>query len=189
MFVSSAPTEQYLDKFALSGSLLLIANIQCSAPLPLAFEIRDEDQSWILCAQAKSSKGVWMDMLYLAISRNANHAPGESDRGVALDGPTAGGSSVLPLHPTGPPLSQDTAPPPYSPFERVNGSFINASFGVSSNNEELMDSARAQSMIRGDSGRATQAGGSTASVSTRSRSKGPSKTEKNIVCLDLALLK
>ncbi|KAJ3225497.1 hypothetical protein HDU81_007910, partial [Chytriomyces hyalinus] len=40
MFASSAPTEQCLEVFKLSESLLMIANIH--VVLPLAFEIRDE---------------------------------------------------------------------------------------------------------------------------------------------------
>ncbi|KAJ3242010.1 hypothetical protein HDU81_008882 [Chytriomyces hyalinus] len=47
MFASSAPTEQCLDVFKLSESLLMIANIQAVVALPLAFEIRDERQSWM----------------------------------------------------------------------------------------------------------------------------------------------
>ncbi|KAJ3246395.1 hypothetical protein HDU77_008980 [Chytriomyces hyalinus] len=103
MFASSAPTEQCLDAFALSESLLMIANIQAAVALPLAFEIRDERQSWILCAQTKTSKSLWMEMIHAVISKLPNQTHGESVPNVALGSSISigGGSRDLRLRPTG----------------------------------------------------------------------------------------
>ncbi|KAI8830584.1 hypothetical protein BJ741DRAFT_619317, partial [Chytriomyces cf. hyalinus JEL632] len=167
MFASSAPTEQCLDVFKLSESLLMIANIQAVVTLPLAFEIRDESHSWILCAQTKTSKSLWMEMIHVVISKLPDKIHGELIPNVALDSSISIGSGSNDLLPAGLPLSpqhaypppsesqhnldyaaytlnQDSALitastrqslPPYSLLERVNGSFINAGFGVSENND------------------------------------------------------
>ncbi|KAI8830583.1 hypothetical protein BJ741DRAFT_619314 [Chytriomyces cf. hyalinus JEL632] len=107
MFASSAPTEQCLDVFKLSESLLMIANIQAVVTLPLAFEIRDESHSWMLRAQTKTSKSLWMEMIHVAISKLPDKIHGELIPNVALDSSISiGGSSrALRLRPTGPPPS------------------------------------------------------------------------------------
>ncbi|KAJ3246396.1 hypothetical protein HDU77_008981 [Chytriomyces hyalinus] len=116
MFSSSAPTEQCLDVFKLSESLLMIANIQAAVALPLAFEIRDEVQSWILCAQTKTSKSLWIEMIHAVISKLPTHIHGESIQNVAMNAVNTtnggGGSSDLDFHPTGLPLSPQRAHPP-----------------------------------------------------------------------------
>ncbi|KAJ3399683.1 hypothetical protein HDU80_007682 [Chytriomyces hyalinus] len=113
MFASSAPTEQCLDVFKLSESLLMIANIQAAVALPLAFEIRDEVQSWILCAQTKTSKSLWMEMIHAVISKLPNQTHGGSVPNVALGSSSSigGGSRDLRLRPTGPPPSPQHAQP------------------------------------------------------------------------------
>ncbi|KAJ3399684.1 hypothetical protein HDU80_007683 [Chytriomyces hyalinus] len=107
--------EQCLDVFKLSESLLMIANIQSAVALPLAFEIRDEVQSWILCAQTKTSKSLWMEMIHAVISKLPTQIHGESIQNVALDAvntTNSGGCSDLDFHPTGLPLSPQRAHPP-----------------------------------------------------------------------------
>ncbi|KAJ3248598.1 hypothetical protein HDU78_011451 [Chytriomyces hyalinus] len=124
MFSSSAPTEQCLDVFALSESLLMIANIQAAVTLPLAFEIRDEVQSWILCAQTKTSKSLWMEMIHGVISKLPNQTRGESVPNVALGSSISigGGSRDLRWRPTGSPSSPQHSQPHRNPSQHNSDS-------------------------------------------------------------------
>ncbi|KAJ3236563.1 hypothetical protein HDU81_010659 [Chytriomyces hyalinus] len=72
MFASSSATEVCQDKFALSPSTALTASIQTAAvSTPLAFELRDNVRSWILCASTKTSKNAWIDMIQVLITKPA----------------------------------------------------------------------------------------------------------------------
>ncbi|KAJ3253646.1 hypothetical protein HDU77_004457 [Chytriomyces hyalinus] len=71
MFASASAAEQYQDKFVLTQATALTASISASASTPLAFELRDEQRSWILCASTKTSKNAWIDMIQALVSKPA----------------------------------------------------------------------------------------------------------------------
>ncbi|KAJ3405274.1 hypothetical protein HDU80_001612 [Chytriomyces hyalinus] len=70
MFASSSGDEECHAKFVLTRATVLTTNVQAVASTPLAFELRDDQRAWTLCASTKTSKNAWIDMIQTLITKS-----------------------------------------------------------------------------------------------------------------------